>query len=86
VNKIYLRILFLVVLVSSVLVSGNSVKLVSGQTSNMVTNVTDLTKSDLSNADVQLENKTVLIILIRHMDISYFQVNQTLTIVKLIVT
>ncbi|MFZ0655265.1 MAG: dienelactone hydrolase family protein [Nitrososphaeraceae archaeon] len=34
-------------------------KLVSGQTSNMVTNVTDLTKSDLSNADVQLENKTV---------------------------
>ena len=58
-NKIYLRILFLVVLVSSVLVSGNSVKLVSGQTSNMVTNVTDLTKSDLSNADVQLENKTV---------------------------
>ena len=58
-NKIYLRILFLVVLVSSVLVSGNSVKLVSGQTSNMVTNVTDLTKSDLSNADIQLENKTV---------------------------
>jgi carboxymethylenebutenolidase len=59
VNKVCLRILFLVVLVSSVLVSGNSVKLVSGQTSNMVTNVTDLTKSDLSNADVQLENKTV---------------------------
>lgn len=58
-NKIYLRILFLVVLVSSVLVSGSSVKLISGQTSNMVTNVTDLTKSDLSNANVQLENKTV---------------------------
>ena len=58
-KKIYLRILFLVVLVSSVLVLGNSVKLVSGQISNMVTNVTDLTKSDLSNADVQLENKTV---------------------------
>jgi hypothetical protein len=61
------------------------VKLVSGQTSNMVTNVTDLTKSDLSNADVQLENKT-LIILTRHMDILDFQVNQTLTIVTLIVT
>ena len=60
-------------------------KLVSGQTSNMVTNVTDLTKSDLSNADVQLENKT-LIILTRHMDILDFQVNQTLTIVTLIVT
>ena len=58
-NKIYLRILFLVVIVSSILVSGSSVKLISGQTSNMVTNVTDLTKSDLSNADVQLENKTV---------------------------
>jgi len=59
VNKIYLRILFLVVLVSSVLVSGSSVKLISGQTSNIVTNVTDLTKSDLSNADIQLENKTI---------------------------
>lgn len=58
-NKIYLRILFLVILVSSVLVSGSSVKLISGQTSNLVTNVTDLTKSDLSNTDVQLENKTV---------------------------
>ena len=58
-NKIYLRILFLVVLVSSVLVSGSSVKLISGQTSNIVTNVTDLTKSDLSNADIQLENKTI---------------------------
>ena len=58
-NKIYLRILFLVVLVSSVLVSGSSVKVISGQTSNMVTNVTELTKSDLSNADIQLENKTI---------------------------
>ena len=58
-NKIYLRILFLVVLVSSVLVSGSSVKLISGQTSNIVTNVTDLSKSDLSNADIQLENKTI---------------------------
>jgi len=35
------------------------VKLISGQTSNIVTNVTDLSKSDLSNADIQLENKTI---------------------------
>jgi len=35
------------------------VKLISGQTSNIVTNVTDLTKSDLSGADIQLENKTI---------------------------
>jgi carboxymethylenebutenolidase len=57
-NKIYSGIFFLVILVGSGIVSGTFVKLVEGQSSNTVTNVTDLTRLD-SNAGVDLQNKTV---------------------------
>ena len=57
-NKIYSGIFFLVILVGSGIVSGAFVKLVEAQSSNTVTNVTDLTRLD-SNAGVNLENKTV---------------------------
>lgn len=57
-NKIYSGIFFLVILVSSGIVSGTFVKLVEAQSSNTVTNVTDLTRLD-SNAGVDLQNKTV---------------------------
>ena len=57
-NKIYSGIFFLVILVGSGIVSGAFVKLVAAQSSNTVTNVTDLTRLD-SNAGVNLENKTV---------------------------
>jgi len=59
VKIIFPRILIIAVLVNSIFVSESSIKLINGQTTNIVTNVTDLTKSDLSNADVQLENKTI---------------------------
>lgn len=57
-NKIYSGIFFLVILVGSGTVSGTFVKLVEAQSSNTVTNVTDLTRLD-SNAGVDLQNKTV---------------------------
>lgn len=57
-NKIYSGIFFLVILVGSGIVSGTFVKLVKAQSSNTVTNVTDLTRLD-SNAGVDLQNKTV---------------------------
>lgn len=57
-NKICSGIFFLVILVGSGIVSGTFVKLVEAQSSNTVTNVTDLTRLD-SNAGVDLENKTV---------------------------
>jgi carboxymethylenebutenolidase len=58
VNKIYPGIFFLVILVGSGIISGTFVKLVEAQSSNTVTNVTDLTRLD-SNAGVDLQNKTV---------------------------
>lgn len=57
-NKIYSGIFFLVILLGSGIVSGTFVKLVEAQSSNTVTNVTDLTRLD-SNAGVDLQNKTV---------------------------
>lgn len=57
-NKIYSGIFFLVILVGSGIVSSTFVKLVEAQSSNTVTNVTDLTRLD-SNAGVDLQNKTV---------------------------
>lgn len=57
-NKICSGIFFLVILVGSGIVSGTFVKLVKAQSSNTVTNVTDLTRLD-SNAGVDLQNKTV---------------------------
>ena len=59
VNKIYPSIIFLFVLVSSVAMSGTFVSLAVAQSSIVVTNVTDLTRSDTSNANVDLQNKTV---------------------------
>ena len=57
-NKIYSGVFFLVILVGSGIISGTFVKLVKAQSSNTVTNVSDLTKLD-SNAGVDLQNKTV---------------------------
>ena len=57
-NKIYSGIFFLVILVGSGIVSGAFVNLVAAQSSNTVTNVTDLTRLD-SNAGVDLQNETV---------------------------
>ena len=57
-NKIHSGIFFVIILVGSGIVSGTFVKLVEAQSSNTVTNVTDLTRLD-SNAGVDLQNKTV---------------------------
>ena len=57
-NKIYSGIFFLVILVGSGILSGTFVNLVLAQSSNTVTNVTDLTRLD-SNSGVDLQNKTV---------------------------
>lgn len=57
-SKIYPGIFFLVVLISSGMISGTFIKLVEAQSSNTVTNVTDLSRLD-SNAAVELQNKTV---------------------------
>jgi carboxymethylenebutenolidase len=58
-NKIYSGIFFLIILVGSGIVSGTFVKLVEAQSSNTVTNVTDLTRLDSNAAGVDLQNKTV---------------------------
>jgi len=57
-NKIYSGIFFLAILVGSGIVSGTFVKLVEAQSSNTVTNVTNLTRLD-ANAGVDLQNETV---------------------------
>jgi carboxymethylenebutenolidase len=59
VNKIYSGIFFLVILIASGIISGSFMNLVEGQSPSTVTNVTDLTRSDVSNAGVELENRTV---------------------------
>jgi carboxymethylenebutenolidase len=59
VNKIYSGIFFLIILIGSGIISGSFMNLVEGQSPNTVTNVTDLTRSDVSNAGVDLENRTV---------------------------
>lgn len=58
-NKIYPSIFFLFVLVSSAAMSGTFVSSISAQSSSVVTNVTDLTRLDTSNTNVDLQNKTV---------------------------
>ena len=58
VNKIYSGVFFLVILVGSGIISGTFVKLAEAQSSNTVTNVTDLTRLD-TNDGVNLQNKTV---------------------------
>jgi len=47
------------ILVGSGVISGSFMNLVEGQSNSKVTNVTDLTIADVSNAGVDLENKTV---------------------------
>ena len=47
------------ILVGSGVISGSFMNLVEGQSNSIVTNVTDLTRADVSNAGVDLENRTV---------------------------
>jgi carboxymethylenebutenolidase len=49
----------MIILVGSGVISGSFMNLVGGQSNSIVTNVTDLTRSDVSNAGVDLENRTV---------------------------
>lgn len=58
VNNIYSGVFFLVILVGSGIISGTFVKFTEAQSSNIVTNVTDLTRLD-TNVGVDLQNKTV---------------------------
>ena len=58
-NKIYSRIFFLIILIGSGIISGSFMNLVEGQSPSTETNVTDLTRSDVSNTRVKLENRTV---------------------------
>jgi carboxymethylenebutenolidase len=59
VKKVYSGIFFLIILVGSGIISGSFMNLVAGQTPSKVTNVTALTTLDVSNAGVDLENRTV---------------------------
>jgi carboxymethylenebutenolidase len=59
VKKVYSGIFFLIILVGSGIISGSFMNLVAGQTPSKVTNVTALTSLDVSNAGVDLENRTV---------------------------
>jgi carboxymethylenebutenolidase len=49
----------MIILVGSGVISGSFMNLVEGQSNSIVTNVTDLTRSDVTNAGVDLENRTV---------------------------
>jgi carboxymethylenebutenolidase len=49
----------MIILVGSGVISGSFMNLVEGQPNSIVTNVTDLTRSDVTNAGVDLENRTV---------------------------
>jgi len=49
----------MIIVVGSGVISGSFMSLVEGQSNSIVTNVTDLTRSDVSNARVELENRTV---------------------------
>lgn len=59
VKKVYSGIFFLIILVGSGIISGSFMNLVEGQSPSKVTNVTTLTSLDVSNAGVDLENRTV---------------------------
>jgi carboxymethylenebutenolidase len=59
VSKIYSGVFFLIILIGSGMITGNFMNSVEGQSPITVTNVTDLTRSDVSNAGVELENSTV---------------------------
>jgi carboxymethylenebutenolidase len=49
----------MIILIGSGVISGSFMNLVEGQSNSIVTNVTDLTRADVSNAGVDLENRTV---------------------------
>ena len=59
VKKVYAGIFFLIVLVGSGIISDGFLNLVEGQSPSKLTNVTALTSLDVSNAGVNLENRTV---------------------------
>jgi carboxymethylenebutenolidase len=59
VSKIYSGVFFLIILIGSGMITGNFMNSVEVQSPITVTNVTDLTRSDVSNAGVELENSTV---------------------------
>ena len=58
-NKFYPSLFLMTILVGSGVISGSFMNLVEGQSNSIVTNVTDLTRADVSNAGVDLENRTV---------------------------
>ena len=58
-NKFYPSLFLMIILVGSGVISGSFMNLVEGQSNSIVTNVTDLTRADVSNAGVDLENRTV---------------------------
>jgi len=59
VKKVYTGIFFLIVLVGSGIISNSFLNLVEGQSPSKLTNVTALTSLDVSNAGVDLQNRTV---------------------------
>lgn len=58
-DKIYIRFFFLIILVTTGILSCSFMNLVEGQFLGTVTNVTSLTRLDDSNSGVKLENRTV---------------------------
>ena len=58
-KKVYTEIFFLIVLVGSGIISNSFLNLVEGQSPSKLTNVTALTSLDVSNAGVDLQNRTV---------------------------
>ena len=58
-DKVYTRFFFLVILVTTGILSSSFMNLVEGQFLGTVTNVTSLTRLDDSNSGVKLENRTV---------------------------
>ena len=58
-KKVYTGIFFLIVLVGSGIISNSFLNLVEGQSPSKLTNVTALTSLDVSNAGVDLQNRTV---------------------------
>ena len=58
-DKVYTRFFFLIILVTTGILSSSFMNLAEGQFLSTVTNVTSLTRLDDSNSGVKLENRTV---------------------------
>ena len=58
-DKVYTRFFFLIILVTTGILSSSFMNLVEGQLLDTVTNVTSLTRLDDSNSGVKIENRTV---------------------------